>query len=294
MMNYIYFSILVVFFVHSTRAIDSEEFGFSGEGSTKTNCSCGWTNRKVGRIIGGEEAGMHEFPLIAALVTPKFMIGFCGGTIITEYHVLTAAHCFVPMKGRELAVSVGEHDLDRKDETPYTQVIPVEKIIEHPGYNRLGQHNDIAIVVLKDKIQFNQQVGRACLPTKRFDLVGKQVVAAGWGRTTAEGSGSSILLKVTLDVQPLDYCKKSYSYMKTNPATQICTHTDKKDSCKGDSGGPLMYYDPESKRIFHVGIASFGKSCATKDGGVWTDVFAFSDWIQKTIAETHPEQKTCG
>nr|QHB21571.1 venom S1 protease 26 [Platymeris rhadamanthus] len=286
------FTILVTIIVRFVTALNPEEYGII-EGRIKTNCSCGWSNRNVNRIIGGIEADMHEFPLIAALVTPRVMIGFCGGTIITEYHVLTAAHCFVPMKGRELAVSVGEHDLDRKNETPFTQVIPIARIIEHSKYNRLSQQHDIALAVLERPIKFNQQVGPACLPYEHFDLVGKKVTVAGWGRTAPKGSGSNVLMKVDLDVVPLEYCLKSYSHLKTNPPTQICTHTENKDSCKGDSGGPLLYLNPAVNRYVVVGIVSFGKSCGTKHGGVWTDVFAYREWIQQNIAESHPGVHTC-
>ncbi|KAK9511212.1 hypothetical protein O3M35_005815 [Rhynocoris fuscipes] len=278
--------------IYPVIGISSDELGIT-EGARKTNCSCGWTNKNVRRIIGGEEAGLHEFPLIAALVTPKFMISFCGGTILTEYHVLSAAHCFGPMKGRPIAVSVGEHDLDKKDETSFTQVIPVAKVIEHEEYSRLAHHNDIALVILENAIKFNKQVGPACLPYGQWDLVGKKVTVAGWGRTSAEGSGSNVLLKVDLDVVKFDYCLKSYSFLKTNPIRQICTHTDKKDSCKGDSGGPLLYLNPETNRYTVVGIVSFGKSCASKHGGVWTDVYSYGDWIQKNIEETHPGARTC-
>uniref|UniRef100_A0AB38ZE62 Venom S1 protease 10 n=1 Tax=Ectomocoris sp. TaxID=3104572 RepID=A0AB38ZE62_9HEMI len=294
MMNFIVYTSTVFFlvFYQVINAEDSSEFGIT-MGARSTNCSCGWRNRSPGRIIGGEEAGLHEYPLIAALVTPKLMIGFCGGSIITEYHVLTAAHCFPPMEGRELAVSVGEHDLNRKDETPYTQVIPIERVIMHAEYTRLGQHNDIALAVLKSRIEFNQQVGPACLPYQALDLEGKKVLVIGWGRTTAKGSSSDILLKVELDVQPLSYCVKSYSYLRTSPPRQLCTHTKDKDSCKGDSGGPLLYRDPATNRYVVVGIVSFGKSCASKHGGVWTDVFAYKEWIQQKIAETNHGVKTC-
>nr|AQM58395.1 venom s1 protease 17 [Pristhesancus plagipennis] len=290
-MKYLIFcGILIIASVATVTAISSDELGIT-DGARKTNCSCGWTNKNVRRIIGGEEAGLHEFPLIAALVTPKLMIGFCGGTIVTEYHVLSAAHCFGPMKGRPLAVSVGEHDLDRKDETPYTQVIPVAKVIEHAEYNRLAHHNDIALVVLESAIKFNKQVGPACLPYGQWDLVGKKVTVAGWGRTSAEGSGSNLLLKVDLDVVKLDHCLKTYSFL--NPNKQICTYTDKKDSCKGDSGGPLLYLNPETNRYTVVGIVSFGKSCASKHGGIWTNVYAYRDWIEQNIAESHPGVRTC-
>nr|ABZ89688.1 trypsin-like protease [Ranatra unicolor] len=278
----------------------SEEYG-QFRGPKDTNCSCGWTNKDSGRIVGGREAFVNEFPYMVGLgyMSPRgsAVSAFCGASIITPRHVLTAAHCTFQDHGEKLGVVVGEHDTSRRDETKHTKVYAISKIIEHEGWSLQTFQNDVAIVITEKEIEFNQYVGPVCLPSPNMpSLVGKHIRVTGWGNTKGNGEESERLLKVRPKVIDLKFCKEKYPHkpIRMNPNTQLCTYSYRKDSCQGDSGGPVVWLDPETNRYTQVGVVSFGAGCATRIPGVNTDVSHFLGWIQKTVRESIPSSyRTC-
>jgi len=274
---------------HRPPVFDSSEHGtFAGKSSP--SCKCGWTNKEGGqRIVNGMETLPNEYPFPVLLLTGDRRSRFCGGSIISPYHVLTAAHCTWPKQGEKLAVMVGLHDLSSYN--PYSKIIDVDRWIDHPNYDNNTNVNDISIMVLKQKIDFNGFVGPVCLPKKRYDLQHKYIKVMGWGKLATKGESSQVLRKVNLRVIEDDICKTVYSRMDTKQS-QICTHDHMRDSCQGDSGGPLVYLDPEYNRYVQVALVSYGRDCASADPAVNTDVWHFMPWITKTIADTKPE-KTC-
>nr|ATU82487.1 venom S1 protease 15 [Lethocerus distinctifemur] len=273
--------------------IDSEEFG-QHNGPLPTNCSCGWTNKAALRIVNGVEAGVNQYPYMAGLgfihpLQKERLLGvFCGATIVTGYHALTAAHCTYDDHVAPIGIVVGEHDLSNELESGYTRMYPVARVVEHPGWNPKISANDISVLVTKQRIVFNEAVGPACLPSPvQPDLVGQFVKVTGWGRTRSGGDKSKVLLKVNLKVVSRAACMDAYPTRAINN-NQICTYRNNKDSCQGDSGGPVTWLDSETNRYTLVGVVSFGAGCATKSPGVNTNVAAFIGWIQKTIKETSP------
>ncbi|KAL1124770.1 hypothetical protein AAG570_001391 [Ranatra chinensis] len=272
----------------SSEVIDSSEYG-QHAGVKGTNCSCGWTNK--GRIVGGRDAEVNEYPYMAALVmvyaNTKPSV-FCGCTIVTQYHAVTAAHC--TDQTHNLAIVVGEHDLSEDKESRYTQMYLVDDVIPHEMYDSEVSTHDIALLVTSRRMVFNTAVGPACMPTHRIDLTHKYVKVTGWGALEFEGSSPEKLQKVSLRVVPLEECAKKYpEVIDTSRPTHICTLTPKKDACQGDSGGPVVWLDPDTNRYTLVGVVSFGMECATDYPGVSTDVGSHSDWLQYHI---HSKQKT--
>nr|ATU82403.1 venom S1 protease 9 [Lethocerus distinctifemur] len=280
----------------SSEEIDSSEFG-TVKGPRGTNCTCGWANKNEKRIVSGVETGINEFPFMAGLMSQRYKIVICGGSIITEWHVLTAAHCTRPMvdANTPMAVVVGEHDTVRKLETDATKIINVKYPIEHEKYGTLGHPNDIALLVLEEKIEFTKLVGPVCLPTNIINLNHKYITVMGWGRLKFEGGGSSVLMKVNLKVVPTEECnKKNPLKIPTDIPRQFCTGGNRrKDSCKGDSGGPLVMVDPETNRYVLHGIVSMGFGCATEKPGINTNVAYYLDWIQRKVHESVPGVYTC-
>ncbi|KAL1130276.1 hypothetical protein AAG570_013214 [Ranatra chinensis] len=248
--------------------IDSSEFGVVS-GPKKTSCPCGWANKDNKRVIGGTETGVNEYPFMAGLMSRRYKTVLCGGSIITAYHVLTAAHCTEPMKEakKEMAVVVGDHDLIKRTETTATKIINVKESIEHENYWKLGHPNDIAILVLEEKIEFNSLVGRVC-----------------WGRTTPEGHGSNVLLKTNLRVVPTAECNTKLPIKLPLDIPRVfCAFEKNKDSCKGDSGGPLVWLDRATNRYVQVGLVSWGMSCSADKPSVNTNVAFYLDWIREKI-----------
>nr|QHB21583.1 venom S1 protease 6 [Platymeris rhadamanthus] len=271
--------------------IDSSEHGVTS--GKPTNCSCGWVNPQTKRIVGGVEAGQHEFPMIAGIVYKDTSILFCGSTIVTRKHIVTAAHCAIPFvdKPHQIGIHVGHHNFHKVKKQ--TKLKDVEKVITHEKFNPKVVKYDIATLVLKDPLPIDPKVGPACLPTSRLSLVGKKVKVLGWGLTTHKGKPSEVLLKVDLDIKPFEDCMFANLYMEIFDKHQFCSFTKNKDSCTGDSGGPLMLRDPETNRFTLVGVTSYGSFCGNTPA-VNTEVGYFVPWIQKVIAETDPSMKTCG
>ncbi|XP_066909617.1 venom serine protease, partial [Halyomorpha halys] len=254
-----------------------------------------------GRIVGGREAKKNEFPLAAALVYTGEEVpdAFCGATILTQYHAITAAHC-TQDRVREfidyIRLLVGAHDVINVDKG--AQFIPVEKFMDHENYSPKdpegrAQVNDVSLVVLKEEIRFNVNVGPACLPTGQLELERQyvKVCVSGWGLTQVGGEGSNVLREVNLMIVPYKTCE---SFFNLNPErSQFCTFGKSKDTCKGDSGGPLVWVDPGTNKLTLVGLVSYGNlKCGTKPA-VNTDVSRYLDWIQTAISGSGKPGTTC-
>ncbi|KAK9498625.1 hypothetical protein O3M35_003216 [Rhynocoris fuscipes] len=279
----------------SADDIDSSEYG-KGGGTKKTNCKCGWTNNPVKRIVGGEEAGINEFPWIVGIKESDDIGPGCGGVILSKRIILTASHCTEAMAKSKMQVLVGEHDIFDDKETPVTQVINVKKYVEHPKYDVKGNlENDIALLYLDQDIKMSDRVGPICLPTAKNNYVRQQVKVMGWGKLGTNKQPSPKLRKVDLDVIPLPICAQVYQGIsqKRGEVNQICTYTESQDSCQGDSGGPVVWRDPELNLYTSVGIISFGGDECGEAPGVNTDVFFHKEWILKTMKELDPSQGVC-
>nr|QHB21570.1 venom S1 protease 25 [Platymeris rhadamanthus] len=268
--------------------IDSSEHGLITRAKKKTSCRCGWSNKSPKRIVGGNEAGINEYPFIVLLMETKTRFPFCGGSIITTRHVLTAAHCTYPNRDVDLSVLVGEHDIRTFKETPATKVIDVEKKLDHPDYNNITQIHDISLLLLKENIPLSDFVGPVCMPSAQQNLLNEYIKVMGWGLTKDEeegGKASPVLRKVNVRIIDVDICKTIYG-IDTTQIRQICTYNNAKDSCQGDSGGPLVRLNPQTNMFEQVAVVSFGRKCASTDPGVNSNVAFYMDWIKKVIKTT--------
>nr|QHB21596.1 venom S1 protease with CUB domain 5 [Platymeris rhadamanthus] len=275
--------------------IDSSEHGVR-PGTKKTTCPCGWANKRPERIVGGKVAKPNEYPFMAALVSKEVGIPFCGATIISPYHAITAAHCTIKLIEYKVdgAILVGEHDYMK--DSKVVDVYNIIKIIQHEAYDSSTSLNDIALVVLDREIKFNQFIGMACLPTKRLNLDHQYVKMLGWGRTAFTEKTSTVLRQVYLRIVPMKDCLDIWSlFIPKNNPKHLCTFAKQKTTCKGDSGGPAMWLDPETNRYTLVGLTSFGLNCSPNIPSVKTEVAAFLDWIHYHIKVTTPSgrSETC-
>ncbi|KAK9510637.1 hypothetical protein O3M35_005377 [Rhynocoris fuscipes] len=275
--------------------IDSSEHGLIHKSRKATTCKCGWTNKAPRRIVGGVEAGVNEYPFPILLIFASSRQPFCGGSIITPYHVLTAAHCTDPFMDRKLAVVVGEHDIRTQRETAATRIHMVGKIYQHPGYTDTNNKDDISILELETKIEFNDKVGPVCMPSMQKNLKDQFIKVMGWGLLKDKSEGgkpSPTLHKVNLRVIDPDVCKTIYS-IDTNNLKQVCTYNNNKDSCQGDSGGPLVNLNPETNMLEQVALVSYGRKCGSTDPAVNTDVAAYLPWIKTQLASSRYKVSMC-
>ncbi|XP_065223841.1 plasma kallikrein-like isoform X2 [Planococcus citri] len=209
-------------------------------------CDCR-TNTRQKRIAGGTVAEENEFPWMAAL---RLKYGdtstFCGATIITKQHVLTAAHCVDWFTADDIEASLRKHY--QKQYERNEKIVGIKEIIRHPGYDskRRSGNNDIAILKLNRTISFNiPQIQPACLPSsEKEDYVGNFGTVIGWGFTDNWVSTTNGIRKLEVPIIPTNDCRINYSHRNTSFSVtdnMMCAGGIKgHDTCKGDSGGPLQ------------------------------------------------------
>uniref|UniRef100_A0A1A9WB41 CLIP domain-containing serine protease n=1 Tax=Glossina brevipalpis TaxID=37001 RepID=A0A1A9WB41_9MUSC len=265
------------------------------------------------RIYGGEIAELNEFPWLALLLynTNEFS---CSGVLIDNRHILTAAHC-VNGEGYRLKkgikyVRLGEFNVrtepDCIEEINYLNCadsvlnIEIDHIFIHPEYkeNSRNKFHDIAVIRLEDEVTFSNFIMPICLPnktTKVFDFEEGHIFSvSGWGRTDLFNKyftniHSPIKLKLRIPFVSKENCSKiMHRYGIQLGSEQFCAGGEfGKDTCAGDSGGPLMYFDRKHSRWITYGIVSYGFTRCGLAGhpAVYTNVAAYLDWIHSVITE---------
>ncbi|MGB3554798.1 MAG: serine protease, partial [Jannaschia sp.] len=209
-----------------------------------------------GRIVGGNTATATQNPFQVALLLrsdPSAVSGqFCGGTLVSETRVVTAAHCSDFINARDVAVLGGTRQLG----TGGTRV-NVRRIVLHPGWNPTSFDNDVAVWELSDPIR---GVPFARLAT-RDGATGSNHLVTGWGRLAEGGSSTATLQAVTVPLVSRANCNDANSYDGGITGNMICAGVDTggRDSCQGDSGGPLTGGSGNSTL---TGVVSWGFGCA--------------------------------
>ncbi|KAK2104045.1 hypothetical protein P7K49_017901 [Saguinus oedipus] len=191
----------------------------------------------AGEIIGGHEAKPHSHPYMAYLaIWDQESLKRCGGFLVREDFVLTAAHCW----GRSINVTLGAHNIKKQERTQ--QSIPVRRTFCHPDYNPENFSSDIMLLQLERKAKRTTAVQPLRLPSSKAQVKPGQVCSvAGWGRTTPMGTYSHTLQEVNLTVQKDRKCE-SHLRNYYDSTVELCVGDPeiKKASFKGDSGGPLV------------------------------------------------------
>ncbi|XP_017061292.1 venom serine protease [Drosophila ficusphila] len=250
-------------------------------------CECGWSYPN--RIANGVEAGKHEFPSMVGIrdLASNLPI-FCGGTIVSDRFILTAAHCTARQPvARLLLALVGEHDLSTGSESIYATEHRIQSIINHPGYRETasGNINDIALLQTVTSMEWNRGVAPICLPIREaespFNYLNVDI--AGWGTLGFAASKSNTLQKATLLTMENNACRERLN--SSLSASQMCTYDSRgrgQDSCQYDSGGPVILR--QRGRMFLLGVISFGRSCGQPFGvGVNTRVTSHLNWMWRYV-----------
>jgi secreted trypsin-like serine protease len=240
----------------------------------------------VPMIVGGEEAKENFWPWQVSLQV-KGIIGSshtCGGSVLNDRYILTAAHCFTyNTDPADWKIKAGKHKIDSWFSETGEKVFTVEKIIQHEGYASWKSNlNDIALMKLNEKIEFNDYIQPVCMPEATIGkLEGAMATVTGWGTTSEGGSIASKLQQVDVPIIANQKCGQKYP-SEDIVESMVCAGYDAggKDSCQGDSGGPFVINT--SGKYTQVGVVSWGYGCAQANKpGVYTRVSEYLDWIKK-------------
>ncbi len=239
----------------------------------------------MARIIGGSDATQNTYPWMVSIQSKSDSEHFCGGSLIGESYILTAAHCIEDARADEIQVVVSEFDL--KQASQQEQVVAVKNIYMHQGY---GDDHDIAVLELVAPTN-KTPVKLADTGLNNSLQVGANMTVMGWGNQLTDGEKfPNILQEVQLPLADHAQCKANYAGVDmTITDNMLCAGlaVGGKDSCQGDSGGPLVYQ--KDSDWFQTGVVSFGEGCAQENFfGVYTKVANYNDWIAQVKAGEVP------
>ncbi|KAJ2359097.1 Plasma kallikrein [Coemansia erecta] len=277
----------------------------------------------LGRVIGGTDASGTAYPFAAFLMIDEGdATAFCGGTIIARQWILTAGHCVVDTNSGHALHTANNKTISGKHLTRSykhakpgnivvgvgsvssvgTRPLKVSKVYVHPQLNLDYFDNDVALLKLKKKLKFTRNVQPIRIDSDTIED-GLTVTGIGWGKTSLDSQGTAdVLQQVDLTIGNEELCHRIRPEFTSNDGNYICVTTpDGRDTCSGDSGGPLLRRCggqgnagggiAGSGEWIQLGITSYGDSlsrsagavCAGKDSaGFYTHAAKYIDYISKT------------
>ncbi|XP_016298078.1 granzyme B-like [Sinocyclocheilus anshuiensis] len=229
-------------------------------------------------IVNGTEAKPHSRPYMVSVQSDNKHK--CGGFLVSEQFVMTAAHCF--KEGEKLTVVVGAHDY-----THGSCHMDVKFYHIHPGYESKSLLNDIMLLQLHEKVNKSKNVNWISIPKKNKDIKTKvKCSVAGWGKKNTKGAASAKLMEVDVTIIDAKECKKYWG--KNYSTSRMVCAGGRGGFCQGDSGGPLVCNNVA------VGVVSFNElnNCnSPKLPNVYTKISKFLSWIKAILEAAHCARK---
>ncbi|XP_075039161.1 transmembrane protease serine 6 isoform X1 [Mixophyes fleayi] len=255
------------------------------DGSDEKNCGCG-VQALESRLAGGTQAQEGEWPWQASLQVRGSHI--CGGTLVADRWILTAAHCFTPesLSTPEVwTVILGKVQLSRSSQKE--MAFKVTQLILHPYHDEDSHDYDVALVQVDHPVPLtSQHVQPICLPASTHHFpTGSMCWVTGWGAVREDGPTSDILQKIDVKLIADETCSELYHY-QISPRMFCAGYPDgSKDACQGDSGSPLVCKEPGG-HWFQAGLVSWGAGCAIpKYYGVYSRITRLVGWIHNVTAQ---------
>ncbi|XP_051828096.1 polyserase-2-like [Antechinus flavipes] len=262
------------------------------------------------RLVGGSNAPVAKWPWQVSVY--KFGRQICGGSLISESWVVSAAHCFlfpdtlIPIPPEQFTVVVGLHSqlsfmLNTEVSDGKHRIVKVSDILIHENRTNIDRGNDIALLHLAEPVNFTEYVQPICLPRANHSFPhGASCWATGWGNVQEKGESPRGLILQQLELKIVGPKECQCLYNSNGPyniteeilPSMLCAgyKEGKRGPCQGDSGGPLVC--EEQGQWFLAGITSFGHGCARRNRpGIFVNVAAFEDWIRDRVeGAAFPEQ----
>ncbi|KAI7805524.1 chymotrypsinogen A-like [Triplophysa rosa] len=233
------------------------------------------------KIVGGNNAKQKDWPWQVSL--RKFSDGehYCGGSLISERWVLTAAHCLQGIEKTFMKVYLGHQG--QTVPNPNEMSTGVSDMYPHHSYNSSTKDNDIALVQLSSTVYFTDYIRPVFLAGANSSFAaGTESRVTGWGAVQYGSSANAPTLQEgSVPIVDDSDCRKN-SCFKVITDNMICAgemYKSKVDACQGDSGGPLV--SKKGSQWIQSGIVSFGEGCGTPScPGVYTRVSKYENWIK--------------
>ncbi|XP_045055871.1 serine protease 44-like [Desmodus rotundus] len=254
----------------------------AAEAARKRTVASGCGHRAM-RIIGGRPASEKKWPWQVSLRINDEHV--CGGSLIGNRWVLTAAHCIFGHV--EYTVKIG--DIHLRQTSTMAVEVPVRDIVIHQDYSSFGViENDIALALLKFPVNYSSYIQPVCFPEKTFLVqTGTECWVTGWGKLREQDSKEDAPELLQEAEQSLIHYTKCNEMLKQLLQTSanilkkgvLCAYNALgKDSCQGDSGGPLVCEFNDT--WVQVGIVSWGYGCGrTEHPGIYTELSFYKDWV---------------
>lgn len=262
---------------------------------------CGRSSTKFNLLVaGGMNASRGQWPWLVAIFVVKKNFEFqCAGTLITNKHIITAAHCLlidnINLPASTLLVSLGRYRLrEWSEEGSVNREIAAYQL--HPNYDKGGNADaDLAVLSLREKVEYNDVIRPICLwtgPALLASVVGKSGYVVGWGRDENGNRHLQEPRQIKAPIVRQEDCHWSNSdfVLFTSNRTFCAGLRNGSGPCNGDSGSGFVMYDAKTDRYYLRGIVSrsllnrITMSCDLNQYIVYVDVAQHLEWVRNMIS----------
>jgi len=257
----------------------------TGPPVTQAPGSCGKRQVSIMGVINGDNAKQGAWPW-QVLLKMRGRPG-CGGTLISNQWIVTAAHCISSRSGSYYTVDLGELDRTRIEGTEQRN-LRVSKVVVNPGWSSRNLQNDIALLKLASPVKFTKYVQPACLPNSDTPVGGKNCYITGWGKIRHPGNMHTYLQEANMVPVTNKACdaKNKPAIGISVTSAMVCAGDGGRTAtsgCHGDSGGPFVC-NVNGNWELHGAVSHGSPRCSSRETyTVFARVFYFKKWIQQQM-----------